>query len=105
MGSTSCGQGNSLLWLGNEKNGIYTIKLGYFVFTAEEFLGDRKWWWKYIWSMHASPKLNILSCLSMENIFLTLENGLKRGWIDYGICALCMNNEELTLHIFVLCSF
>jgi len=45
---------DSLYWLGNDKTGVYTFKQGYLVLVAEDFSGDRKWWWKYIWS-HKEP--------------------------------------------------
>jgi hypothetical protein len=93
------------IWAQNEKFGQHTLKWEYLVLAQHNGEGDMKWWWKYIWSMHAPLKVNILSWLAMENRLLTWENGLKRGWISPGRCGLYMNTKESTLHIFVLCSF
>jgi len=58
-----------------------------------------------VWKSHASVKTKIMLWLDIENLMLTWDNGIKKGWIGPGRCALFKVESESMRHIFILCQF
>jgi hypothetical protein len=95
----------SIVWLMNEKNGIYTVNLGYITLVEAVFEGDREWWWSYVWKYHMLVKTKIMLWLAIENKMLTWDNGIKIGWTGPKRCSLCKVESEFVQHLFILYQF
>jgi len=79
---------DSLCWSKNSQSGKYTVKLGYKALAEEAFSGEKQWWWPTIWSMHAPLKMKIVMWLATQQKLLTLDVGLRRGWVGPNRCSL-----------------
>lgn len=49
---------DSLCWVKNPVNGMYSVKLGYLVLAEEDFQESVQWWWAYIWKLKAPLKVS-----------------------------------------------
>jgi hypothetical protein len=54
---------------------------------------------------NAPIKNKITLWLALNNKLLTLDVGIKRGWIGPNMCSLCKNQEEFVSHLFISCVY
>jgi hypothetical protein len=57
------------------------VKLGYLALEEGTFIGIKKWWWIFIWKMHAPTNMGIILWPTLEKKMLTWDIGIHRGWV------------------------
>ncbi|XP_074271685.1 uncharacterized protein LOC141595620 [Silene latifolia] len=62
-------------------------------------------WKPYVWNRLALPKVNFINWLFIQGRLLTKDRLAKFGVINDGICFLCGNMQETSLHLFFECPF
>ncbi|XP_074271297.1 uncharacterized protein LOC141595229 [Silene latifolia] len=62
-------------------------------------------WQPYVWNRLALPKVNFINWLFIQGRLLTKDRLAKFGVINDGVCFLCGNMQETSLHLFFECPF
>jgi ribonuclease HI len=96
---------DSLIWMGGDRSGRLTAKNAY------QALADLIWnpstanWRQRIWKDTCPLKYKLFAWLMLENRLLFWDKLQARGWEGPNRCPLCAQDNESTLHVFVLCPF
>jgi ribonuclease HI len=96
---------DSLIWTGGDRSGRLTAKNVY------QALADIIWnpstanWRQRIWKDTCPLKYKLFAWLMLENRLLFWDKLQARGWEGPNRCPLCAQDNESSLHVFVLCSF
>jgi len=85
--------------------GSYYPKLGYKVICKDAVSEEPVWWWKKIWKYKYPLKTRIYMWLALDNKVLTWDNLQKRNKCGPGHCSLCKLNDDIILHLLILCSY
>lgn len=93
---------DELIWA-LSKSGQYTPKLGY-----DKIIEDRKPavikdWWVSLWKLKAPPRTRLLMWNILANKIPTASYLKKRAFSGPSRCVLCLQDEELTHHLFLSC--
>jgi hypothetical protein len=94
-----------LLWSWDTKKGQVNSKQAYKVQVMEGREEEPKLWYSEIWEWQLPLKVKLVVWLLLEQIILTWDNLIKRGFLGPSICVLCKKSEETVLHLFGECSF
>jgi len=50
---------DALQWSKNLAMGEYTLRIGYKVLSEDENMGEKAWWWKFLWMVNAPLKSKV----------------------------------------------
>lgn len=94
-----------LTWGGMVLDGNISVKDIYAYITKDLRSVTRFSWLSKQCKQAAPLKLKCFLCLVLHNRILTWENLYKRGFQRPGICPMCGNASEETLHLYLSCHF
>eukprot|EP00253_Pinus_taeda_P004415 PITA_04415 len=83
--------------------GVYSTTEGYRVLQGKKNSNHPSSLWKSVWDSFATPKVNFFCWTLIHNKILTGDNLEKRKIAGPHRCAMCKNNSETALHLFMEC--
>ena len=95
---------DELIW-DHHPSGHYSPKLGYIQLSVAAHTRELVWWWKQLWKLKCPGKAKLLFWAILENKAPTWDILQKRSFQGPGICALCRQEEETILHLFLQCRY
>jgi hypothetical protein len=96
---------DELIWTRGNASGVITAKNAYDAIASKIWNRSENWWHCTLWKWDLAPKLKLFTWILLENRILTWENLQRRGRHGPGLCVLCQQDSETTLHMMVHCKF
>lgn len=87
------------------RNHIYnefTVKTCYKTLEEGPYIESPLSW---IWKIKGPPRVLIFLWLMLQNIILTVDNLMRRGWVMVNRCCLCKQAMESVKHLFGQCQY
>jgi ribonuclease HI len=96
---------DTLKWIGGDSSDCIYVKNVYLA--SENLCWNLKLdgWRKALWDWDCPLKVKLFTWLLLENKILSWEIVQCRGFSGPGICPLCKNQTETSLHLFMVCGF
>jgi len=95
---------DELVW-DHHPSGVYTPKAGYIQLNVDVFNRELVWWWKVLWKLSCPSKAKLFMWAVLENKAPTWEVLKRRSFQGPGMCALCRQEEETSVHLFINCGY